>query len=242
MNKIAGWIKRIPGSTTLYRGLMRQVRQQKLRGKSPEQVFSDIFRSNGWGGTESVSGRGSTFEQTRVMIGALPELFRTNAVESVLDVPCGDFHWMSQVDLSGIDYTGADIVPALVARNAMVHARCGVRFVRLDPIHDELPRVGLIFCRDCLVHLSYADIAQALRAMARSGSRYLLTTTFTFRQSNTDIVTGEWRPLNLQAAPFNLPQPLVTLNERCTEGDGQYGDKSMALWHMSDIADRIQAA
>lgn len=105
----------------------------------------------------------------------------------------------------------------------------------LDLTRDRLPTVDLVLCRDCLVHLSFAQAQQALANIAASGARYLLTTTFTGRSENADIPTGKWRALNLQRPPFNLPQPLELINERCTEKDGRYADKSLGLWPVADL-------
>jgi hypothetical protein len=97
------------------------------------------------------------------------------------------------------------------------------------------PAADLLLCRDCLVHLSFADIDKALRNIRRSSLAYLLTTTFPAESVNADIVTGDWRPLNLQAAPFNLPTPVELINEGCTEGDGAFADKSLGLWRIRDL-------
>ncbi len=154
----------------------------------------------------------------------------------MLDIPCGDFHWMRHVDLSAIDYLGADVVPRLVEANRSAHSAPGIAFQVLDLVNDPLPRKDLIFCRDCMVHLSFRDGKRALRNMAASGSIYLLATTFTGRESNTNCKTGSWRILNLERPPFGLPAPLHVLNEGCTEDDGDYADKSLGLWRLSDVA------
>jgi hypothetical protein len=63
----------------------------------------------------------------------------------------------------------------------------------------------------------------------------LLTTTFPEHDQNSDIVDGDWRLLNLQRAPFLFPGPLRLINERCTEADGAYDDKSLGLWRIDSI-------
>jgi hypothetical protein len=93
----------------------------------------------------------------------------------------------------------------------------------------------MIIVRDCLVHLSYEDINSAIKNIKSSGSKYLLTTTFTNYHLNHDIVTGDWRPLNLQEKPFNFSSPILVINENCTEGNGEYKDKSMAMWDISKV-------
>jgi hypothetical protein len=225
---------RLPLVRLMYRSA-RAAYGSYLRTVRPsEDIFRDKFARNAWRGAESVSGTGSDLEQTRVVIEALPGLLRSLGVSTMLDLPCGDFNWMRQVDLSGIRYIGADVVPEIVGRNARF-ANDHVTFRHLNLLTDPLPRVDAIFCRDCLVHLSFADIERALASIVRSGSTYLVTTTFPDRSANADIPTGRWRVLNLQAPPFNFPPPLRLLVEGCTEGSGKYRDKSLGVWRIEDL-------
>jgi hypothetical protein len=105
--------------------------------------------------------------------------------------------------------------------------------LRLDLTKDNLPRVDLILCRDCLVHLDFRHAHQALKRIKASGSAYLLATTYTDRERNTDIMTGEWRPLNLQRPPLGLPAPLKLVNEQHTKNSE--ADKCLGLWRIIDI-------
>jgi hypothetical protein len=158
----------------------------------------------------------------------------------MLDLPCGDFHWISHVPMDRIQYIGGDILPELVERNTELHQRPNVTFRRINLLQDRLPKVDLVLCRDCLVHFSYHDALAALRNICDSGSTYLLTTTFTDRRRNHDIATGQFRPLNLEARPLSLPVPIETINEECTEYDGAYRDKSLGLWRVSDIRAHLE--
>ncbi|MGH8131319.1 MAG: class I SAM-dependent methyltransferase [Steroidobacteraceae bacterium] len=197
----------------------------------PTSVFDGIYHSNHWGGDESRSGTGSSLAQTRVVRQVLPELLSELGCRSMLDAPCGDFNWLSQVPLD-VEYFGYDIVGRAIASNTQRYGSDRVRFVRGDITSSRLPRVDLILCRDCLVHLSYSDAFLALRNFLRSGARYLLTTTFPGR-ANRDIVTGAWRPLDLERPPFKFPKPARVINEVCTESSGSYQDKSLGLWDLS---------
>ena len=182
---------------------------------------------------ESVSGSGSTLEQTMELRSQLPVLLKELGVRSMLDAPCGDFNWMRHL-VAGIErYTGVDVVPDLIGANQRKYGDSIRQFRVADICRDPLACADLILCRDCLVHLSFADIARAIGNFRRSGSRYLLTTTFTDLQANVDIVTGEWRPLNLVLPPFDFPRPERVLNERCSEGS--WSDKSLALWPLETI-------
>ena len=225
--------KKTPVLRLLY-GILRS-RLARSRASDPNRIFTQIHSSNAWRGKDSRSGTGSDAGQTRILVKELPVLFRNFGISTMLDIPCGDFHWMKNVDLSGVEYTGADIVADLVRQNARRHAGRGVHFRKLDLMEDRLPKVDLVFCRDCLVHLSFYDILRALQNVCRSDSRFILTTTFTGRSENHDIATGQWRALNLALEPFALPAPRRILVEGCTEGDGAYADKSLGLWQIADI-------
>ncbi|HEX7085219.1 MAG TPA: class I SAM-dependent methyltransferase [Vicinamibacterales bacterium] len=195
--------------------------------------FDLIFRTNLWSASTR-SGLGSELAATAALRAALPPLIEALGARTMLDVPCGDFNWLSTVALD-VDYTGADIVPALVEENTRRHGGPRRRFIAADLTADPLPAADLVLCRDCLVHLSFANIRRALDNLRRSGSRYLLTTTFLEHEVNTDIEDGDWRVLNLQRAPFNLPEPEMTLLEGCSEGDGAFADKALGLWRIADL-------
>jgi SAM-dependent methyltransferase len=209
-------------------------RRRAPKPKSTEEIFTSIFRRQAWGKTASVSGPGSDLSQTGRLVASLRNLMEAHDVRSILDIPCGDFHWMRTVNLQGLSYIGADIVCELVTQNQRYAAE-GIGFRHMDLLTDPLPKVDLILCRDCLVHFSFDDIFKALRNLCASGSKYLLTTTFPTRQENFPIPTGKWRPLNLERAPFFLPPPVLILNEGCSENGGEYADKSLGLWKLNDV-------
>ena len=70
----------------------------------------------------------------------------------MLDAPCGEIGWIAN-RVAGVDYTGADIVPALTAanRDRALRDNFGGSFVTADITRDDLPRADLVLCRDCLV-------------------------------------------------------------------------------------------
>lgn len=199
------------------------------------RVFRHIFQTNYWGSPTSVSGPGSELAQTAIIRAAIPPLLARHGVKHLLDAPCGDFHWMREVDLAGIRYTGVDIVPDIIARDTTSFASPSREFLVCDLVEGALPRADLILCRDCLVHLSYDDTRRAIDNFRRSGATWLLTTTFTAPRENHDIVTGDWRPVMLEAAPYRFPPPVELINEGCTEFDGAYPDKSLGLWRLADL-------
>ena len=215
--------------------LVRQWRRIKFHPAlvgSREAVFTDIYHKRMWGDPESHSGTGSNLTQTEQVRRALPALLEEMDCRSLLDIPCGDFYWMRLLDLD-VDYTGADIVNELVEHNQQQYGNERRRFVRLDLVKDTLPQADLVLCRDCLVHLAYADIFKALANLKASGSKYFLTTTYTDMARNHDTPTGSHRALGLHLPPFNFPQPLHLIDEQCP--DPGYEDKALGLWRMVDL-------
>ena len=103
-----------------------------------------------------------------------------------------------------------------------------------DLLTTPLPRADAILCRDCLVHLSDASIAQALKNFKASGSRYLLTTSFPQHQNSSIVQEGyQWQPLNLQAPPFLLGEPLAVIEEYAADVNFEFRDKSLLIWNLT---------
>ena len=207
----------------------------KFVGKSTEDIFNEIIENNFWLESETVSGIGSSLIQTAEILKTLPLLFDQFQIKSLFDIPCGDFNWFQKVDLSNIQYLGGDIVNKIVIQNNKKFKKDNISFVHFDLLEDEINAFDLIFCRDCLVHFSFKDIFKAIASVKRSNSTYLVTTTFPDQEINKDIQTGGWRPLNFGIAPFNFPNPIYLLNEKCTEMESVFKDKSLGLWKVSDL-------
>ena len=224
---VKSYLRKVPGLVFLFReakGLAR-----RLQGT--EAIFRRIYGDNAWVGQESVSGPGSDHARTETIRREIPILLGELGVSSMLDIPCGDFHWMKLVELNDIDYVGADIIPELIADIKEEFEEGRRRFVRLDLMRSELPRADLILVRDCLVHLSFDDVRMALRNICQGDpSTYLLTTTHPEEPRNKNILTGDWRPLNLERAPFNFPEPIRIIKE-----GNPVDDRSLGLWRLLDI-------
>ncbi len=200
---------------------------------SRREVFRDIHKRGVWRTPETDSGAGSTLESTQSVRDALPRIIRKLKTRTILDIPCGDFHWMSHVDTRDVRLVAADIVPELVEGNRQRHP--DIDFRVLDACSSNLPQTDMIFCRDCLVHLSLKDAVSALDNFRRSGSRYLMATTFPGTRINRETIQGAWRPLNLERPPFELGPPLEIINEGCVSRGGRYTDKSMGVWELGAV-------
>ncbi len=210
----------------------RLVRDHLLPGVARRRRFTEHYARNYWRDRESRSGRGSRLAETEAIRAALPTLCRQLGVRSLLDVPCGDFNWMHHVALGGASYTGADIVTALAEANQRRYGQPGRCFVAMDLVRAAPGRFDLILCRDLMGHLPDRDVARCLRNLRRSGSTWLLATTFSGRRRNEDLEGRDWRPVNLQLPPFALPPPAALISEDCPEPG--YEDKSLGLWRLAE--------
>ncbi len=230
MERTKAFIKAVfPGGVRTYRRVKGAGQSLVGRALGMEVIFSRIYQRNEWADPETVSGRGSTLARTEVLRGSLPALLESVGARTLLDAPCGDFNWLRHVDLRGVEYTGADVVPELVERNRKAYGGKGRRFIVLDITRDLPPRSDVILCRDCFIHLSFRDIRAAVANFKRSGSTFLLATTHSTVVENTDIPSGAWRSVNLLLPPFNFPPP-----ERLLTEDAELG-KQLGMWRLEKL-------
>jgi hypothetical protein len=208
--------------------------RSSFAGLNLAQRFQRIHDGNLWGAEKSASGLGSELDATAVLRTELPRLLARLGITSLLDAPCGDAGWINKAGL-GVRYIGVDIVPSLVERlrAAAAAGEISGSYFLADITHDPLPRCDAILCRDCLVHLSFANIERAVANFRRSGATWLIVTTFPQWQTNRDCEDGDWRALNFERAPFDWGKPVALLNENCTEAGGGWRDKSLGVWRLS---------
>jgi hypothetical protein len=221
-------------STTL-RALKHSIRSGP-QSRNSSQVFTKIHDRNTWGSPESVSGPGSDARQTEEIRAFLPGLLSRYRIGMILDIPCGDFAWMSRIDIGQCKYIGADVVESLIEKNKVEFGKDRIFLVK-DLTKDDLPKADLVMCRDCLIHLSFRDGIAALKSIQRSGARYLLATTDPNVTANRPIKTGEFSPRNLMLPPYDLPAPLETQRDRYKPNAGEPlidPTKHIALFDISD--------
>ncbi len=208
-----------------------------------QEFFESVYRNNLWGSDESRSGQGSALWYTKRLIEALPPALRELGVSRLLDVPCGDFNWMKEVDLSGVDYIGGDIVPELVESNTAAYGSPSRRFMALDIVSDALPAADLIFIRDCFIHFSNDLVFQSLENIAKSDIKYLCVSSISpkfhpdvinFDLDRTQAgVNFEFRPIQFRSAPFSFPPPVLELADGI-EGTTDW-HASMTIWEVETV-------
>lgn len=176
-----------------------------------KEIFEDIIKNNRW--KKHPCGPGSTLKYTEYLRANLGIFLEKHNIRSMIDLPCGDHSWMNLTNLPSIDrYIGGDIVGSLIAENKRKYPNKDFRI--LDITTDCLPDVDLLFCRDCLLHLSFKDIDKAFQNISNSDIKYILMSNWTDEFENfRDIDTGKARYINFLRDPFNLGVPIDSITD-----------------------------
>jgi len=202
-------------------------------------------------GNETSNGPGSSIEATKDVRNHLPKIFKKYKIKSMADAPCGDFNWMKEFDLTGIEYHGYDIMPEYIEENEEDFETKNIRFYEKDIIEEKITqKVDLIICRDFLMHIKFDKVKKVIENFKKSKSKYLLATSFSNCDEHGDewhchALAGPpdppedwdgdhgygWRPLNLLLDPFNFPEPIYEFVEEHPD----CGGRSMCLWELKDI-------
>lgn len=186
------------------------------------------------GRTWAVSGRGSSLNSTLETRTTLDVILRDPSlnIKTFLDCPCGDWLWMQAVNLTGVQYFGADITQRTVDENTKCFERADVHFHQIDWSCAIPPPVDLVMARDVLFHLSTSVVLDILRHINQSGARYLFTTTFPNTTSNiVDNYVKDaigYRNINLYGPPYNFPEPVAATGMEAVKQAGRH----MALWKL----------
>lgn len=173
------------------------------------------------GRRESASGPGSSRAAAEPALRLLRRSLAERGIGSILDLGCGDWNWMRDLNLpsAGTDrvirYQGWDASETLVADLQTEYGRPGlIDFATCDLTTAPLPPVDLVILRDVLFHLPL-DLALRVVTRVRATSRYLLSTSFLGMAENADIspylpIDGwGFHRINLNAAPFDLAETML---------------------------------
>ena len=188
-------------------------------------TFKGHYEKQVWRFGSSVSGLGSDDAETAQIREVLPAIFREFGVRTLVDVPCGDANWITQIDDELEHYTGIDVVEPLIAEVAARYAAPHRTFLVGDLCRDPLPQADAVLCRDCLMHLPFGAIRAALDNIRASGATWLITTTYPDHRFNFDCPVGRWRALNLCARPFSFSPPDRLIADRPNRERGLAGEQ-----------------
>ncbi len=189
------------------------------RRMATEDVFTDIYSNNRWGGTSGsfFSGAGS-HEATIVepyLAGVKRELERIGAASlTVVDLGCGDFSVGRRIASQCGRYVGVDIVKPLIDHNRKIFGNSSVSFVHANMVTDDLPDGDVCLVRQVFQHLSNDQILAVLPKLDRYRCSFVTEhhpSETHLRRPNVDkphgagIRTRQRSGVFLDQPPFNFP-------------------------------------
>ncbi|WP_375161709.1 class I SAM-dependent methyltransferase [Bradyrhizobium sp. RDT46] len=219
--------------------LLRRWRGQSMAHLHAEKIsdrFDAIYNSGVWQhGDEQtpLSGHGSTVSGTRALRSRLPVLLNKLGGKTLIDIGCGDFSWMQHVRIDQA-YVGIDVVASVIATNKKEYASPSRTFLVADAIEDPLPDGDIVICRELLFHLSFEHIRKLLGNVLSKPRSYLMLTTDRATSFNSNIPTGDYRLLNLEAWPFNFPPPIHEIDDA-----SGYLQRTTAVWSAEQLRDKV---
>ena len=190
-----------------------------LKKRSPEEIFSDVYKNNIWGGEKGVfySGAGTRNPNTSIYIDKLRDFIRQHQIRSILEIGCGDFEIMDKV-LAGINirYEGTDVVDDLIYHNNRTFGNDLISFKKINAIDQELPSADLIIIRQVLQHLSNAQIVSILSKLTKF--KYAFITEHVPITENVDYnldkITGPHIRMRVNSGVFIDHPPFNIKNSR----------------------------
>jgi hypothetical protein len=203
----------------LYRKLRRSQERRSNSRKTTEQVFTEIYQSNAWGGKQGEFSSGGGTRTPKIAKGYL-ECLRNLAEKqnfqqlTAVDLGCGDMHIGRHLIELFDSYVGVDIVKDLIEDHRKNFKSSKVTFHHLNIIDDDLPDGDVCFLRQVLQHLSNDQILRVLQKVKKY--RYVIITEHLptanpgLRKNLDKPHGGDDRAYDnsgvyLDAPPFNLP-------------------------------------
>jgi SAM-dependent methyltransferase len=221
LRKLLGSIAR----RTLPKPVLAAYRNHRAARRSTEDVFTQIYSRNEWGGRpgEFYSGSGTAYTVVAApyVANLVRELTNLQAERlRVVDLGCGDFRIGRQLAPACAAYVGVDIVHPLVSYNQRMFGSETVSFVHANIIEDPLPPGDICVVRQVLQHLSNAQILAVLPKLNQyrwcfitehhpSDSRFLAANLD--KTHGRDIRLTEGSGVYLDAPPFNIPRAHLRL-------------------------------
>jgi SAM-dependent methyltransferase len=146
--------------------------QRKTAAMTTEQVFTDIYLHNRWGGQAGAfsSGTGSWDDSiVAPYVAAVRQWLTEQGAESftVVDLGCGDFNVGRQLADLCQHFIGVDIVEPVVQYNSRTFGSDRIEFRHLDMVNASLPDGQVCFLRQVLQHLSNDQILKILPKLGK---------------------------------------------------------------------------
>jgi hypothetical protein len=198
-----------------------------------ESTFTNIYEHRFWGdngvaGYNGSSGSGSDVDQNKdTYVPVVQNFIIENGVKTVVDLGCGDFKCGPFIyeDLDVL-YTGYDAYRKLVDYNSITHSAPKYTFKHLDFCYNKesIESADLCVLKDVIQHWPLANIYEFFDYLVETKKfKYILVCNCCAQTTDdTDIRTGQWRPLSCNFLPLKKYNPVMIYN---------YGSKEVSVIH-----------
>lgn len=155
-----------------YDGYRQELLSRRNQRMTTEEVFTDIYSNNRWGGRPGTFCSGDGSHEAAIVSPYIAkvtaELDRIGAATmTAVDLGCGDYSVGRQLSPACGRYVGVDIVKPLIAHNQTTFASHKVSFQHANVVEDALPDGHICFVRQVLQHLSNHQIAAVVPKLNR---------------------------------------------------------------------------
>lgn len=185
-------------------------------------IFTNIYENCIWGDNNNnnykgTSGEGSSIEYNKeVYIPFLQNFIKDNQITKIVDLGCGDFRCGPEIyDNLDVIYYGYDAYQKVIEHNK-INNKPIYNFIHLD-FYNNIEKVNnadLCILKDILQHWSLIEIYKFLDYIGNNKKfKYVLICNCCGQtENNTDIKTGDFRPLSCDFFPLKRYRPIKLLN------------------------------
>ena len=184
-----------------------------------EQVFTDVYQKNIWGDNSNAEYDGSSGEGSNIdyninnYIPFLKQWIINNNIKNIVDLGCGDFKCGKLIyDDIDVKYTGYDAYKKIINYHSTQYSLPKYSFIHLDFFNykENIITGDLCILKDVIQHWSLDHIYNFLDYLVESKKfKYILICNCCHqKQDNTDIIDGNFRPLNCEYLPLKKYNPI----------------------------------
>jgi hypothetical protein len=193
-----------------------------------EQCFTSVYETNAWGNNNVTeysgsSGGGSDVNYNKnSYVPFLKNFITANNVKTIVDLGCGDFRCGELIyDDLDVLYVGYDAYEKVIQYNSKQHSLPKYSFAHLDFCNntEKIANGDMCILKDVVQHWSLDNIYAFLDHLVESKKfKYILICNCCDQtQHNTNIQTGDWRPLSCDFFPLKKYNPTKLYNYQTKE-------------------------
>lgn len=195
------------------------------KNESYSNSFNRIYDKGLWTAAGGGSGPGSELSAVLPMCVKLARFIDRENIRTITDLSCGGMAWWPTALAfaeTQVRFHGVDISSTAINRNASnLRSFANMSFEVGDATTFTPDACDLLVCRETINHLRRDDAAKIVHRMQDHPARYFALSQFDAGRENPDDTkrtrkTGSafrYTDWNLSLPPFNLPDPLVEIED-----------------------------